>query len=104
MLYGREKTGDIRDEPGVQVLASDEFWHRISGIADFSARFLRASLVLAARLKERSQDDIERIKQEAVELFDDGEGLLDLQALVKPPKLARVANEPSAQLQLTIAD
>lgn len=105
VLYGRDKTGDIRDEPGVQVLASDEFWNRISGIADFSARFLRASLVLAERLKERSAEDVERIKREATELFDDGEGLLDLKALVRPPKLPRVERDsPPHQLQLTITD
>ena len=105
VLFGRDKTGDIRNEPGVQVLGSDEFWHRVTGIPDFCARFLRASLVLAERVKERSAEDVARITREALELFDDGDGHLNLDALVKPPKLPRASEiSPPEQLQLAIAD
>lgn len=89
VLFGRDKTADIESEPGVQVLASDEFWYRVSGIPDFCARFLQASISLAELVRERSADDIARIEREALELFDDGLGNLRLEALAKPPKLAK---------------
>jgi hypothetical protein len=73
------------------VLASDDFWYRVSGIPDFCTRFLEASLVLAELVRERSADDIARIKREALELYDDGTGNLRLDALAKPPKLRKVA-------------
>ena len=45
------------------MLASDEFWHRISGIADFRARLLRASTILSWLVKSRAADEVERIKR-----------------------------------------
>jgi hypothetical protein len=100
VLFGKEKTYELENEPGIQVLASDEFWFRVSGIPDFSVRFLRASLVLAELVRERSAEDISRIKREATELYDDGNGNLALAALAKPPKLAKV--NASEQLALFV--
>jgi Type II restriction endonuclease EcoO109I len=100
ILFGKEKTYELESEPGIQVLASDEFWFRVSGIPGFSVRFLQASLVLAELVRERSADDIVRIKREAMELYDDGTGNLALEALAKPPKLAKV--KPPEQLPLRL--
>jgi hypothetical protein len=102
VLFGREKTSEIESEPGIQVLASDEFWYRVSGISDFCSRFLQASLVLAELIRERSADDITRIKREALDLYDDGMGNLRLDALAKPPKITLQAR--SVQLQLDDLD
>jgi hypothetical protein len=90
VLFGRDRSYELENEPGIQVLASDEFWFRVSGIPDFSVRFLEASLVLAELVRERSADDIARIKREALELYDDGSGNLRLEALAKPSKLSKV--------------
>lgn len=100
VLFGKDKTYELENEPGIQVLASDEFWYRVSGIPDFSVRFLQASLVLAELVRERSGDDIARIKREALELYDDGAGNLRLDALAKPPKLRKVARPEQLALAL----
>jgi len=102
VLFGKEKTYELENEPSILVLASDEFWFRVSGIPDFSVRFLQASLVLAELVQERSSDDIARVKREALELYDDGTGNLRLDALAKPPKLEKV--KPSEQLALRLFD
>jgi len=81
ILSGQAQTRDVRSDPGVTVLASDEFWHRITGIGDFRARLLRASTILAWLVKSRSADETARIKSEARDLFGDAEGRLDLEAL-----------------------
>jgi hypothetical protein len=81
ILAGQAKTRELSSDPGVTVLASDEFWHRISGIADFRARLLRASTILAWLVKARSGDEISRIKAEARDLFADADGRLDLEAV-----------------------
>ena len=80
-LAGQTRTRPLGSDPSVTVLASDEFWHRISGIPDFRARLLRASTILAWLVKSRSADEIERIKSEAEELFADLDGRIDLDAL-----------------------
>jgi hypothetical protein len=51
-------------------------------------------------VRERSADDIARIKCEALDLYDDGNGNLRLDALAKPPKLAKA--RASEQLQLPL--
>ena len=65
------------------MLASDEFWHRVSGIPDFRIRLLRASTILGWLIKSRAADEIERIKDEARQLFGDADGRLDLDAVAR---------------------
>jgi hypothetical protein len=89
VLSGRAKSGPMRSEPDITVLSSDDFWTRISAIPDFRARLLRASTILSWLVKRRSGDEIARIKAEAVELFGDAEGQLDLEALAAAPRTAR---------------
>jgi hypothetical protein len=81
ILAGQAKTRELPSEPGVTVLASDEFWHRITGIPDFRARLLRASTILSWLVKSRSADEVARIKEEARSLFGDADGRLDLEAV-----------------------
>lgn len=92
VLNGQAKTGVVRDHSDVTVLSSDAFWERVSGIRDFRARLLRATTVLAWLVKRRSKDETARIKQEAVELFGDEDGKLDLEALANAPRSAREEN------------
>jgi hypothetical protein len=40
-------------------------------------------------VKRRSKDETERIKREAIELFGDDDGKLDLEALANAPRTAR---------------
>jgi hypothetical protein len=89
VLSGRAKTGVMREHSDITVLSSDAFWERISGITDFRARLVRATTILAWLVKRRSKDEVERIKSEAVELFGDEDGKLDLEALVNAPRNAR---------------
>lgn len=91
VLHGREKTGTLRSEPDIEVLASDEFWERITGVADFRTRLLKASIVLAKLVQSRSRDEVDRIRAEAKELFGTDEGALDLEALAAPPRKPRAA-------------
>lgn len=88
VLSGRAKTGVMRAHSDITVLSSDDFWERISGIADFRARLVRATTILAWLVKRRSKDEVERIKGEAAELFGDEEGKLDLEALANAPRTA----------------
>jgi hypothetical protein len=81
VLTGQAKTRELASDPGVTVLASDEFWHRISGIPDFRVRLLRASTILSWLVKRRASDEVARVKQEARDLFADEEGRLDLDAV-----------------------
>lgn len=87
VLGGRSKTTQLASEPEITVLASDEFWSSISGIEDFRSRLLRASTILAWLIRKRSADEIARIKAEAVELYGDADGRLDLEALSSRPRL-----------------
>jgi hypothetical protein len=89
VLGGRAKTGPIRSEPDITMVSSDDFWARVSGIADFRARLLRCSLILSWLVKRRSAEETARIKSEAVELFGDSEGRLDLELLATAPRTAR---------------
>jgi hypothetical protein len=79
----------MRSDPDIVVLSSDDFWAGISGIPDFRARLLRASTILSWLLKRRSLDEVARIKAEAVALFSDSDGHLDLEALANAPRSAR---------------
>jgi Type II restriction endonuclease EcoO109I len=93
VLGGRAKTGPLRSQSDITVLSSDDFWERISGIADFRARLLRASTILAWLVKRRSADEAARIKTEAILLFGDADGRLDLEALANAPRTAREEKE-----------
>lgn len=86
VLSGRAKSSPMRSEPDITMLSSDDFWTRISGIPDFRARLLRASTILSWLVKRRSADEAARIKAEAVGLFGDAEGQLDLEALATAPR------------------
>jgi Type II restriction endonuclease EcoO109I len=93
VLSGRPKTGPSRSHSDVTILSSDDFWERVSGIPDFRARLLRASTILAWLVKRRSEDEVERIKAEAIQLFGDADGRLDLEALSNAPRTAREETE-----------
>lgn len=89
VLGGRAKTGPMRSASDITVLSSDDFWERVSGIPDFRSRLVRASTILAWLVKRRSAEESARIKAEAIELFGDAEGKLDLEALANGPRTAR---------------
>ena len=89
VLSGQAKTAPMRSASDITVLSSDDFWERVSGIPDFRSRLLRASTILAWLVKRRSEDESARIKAEAVQLFGDAEGRLDLEALTNAPRTAR---------------
>jgi hypothetical protein len=93
VLSGRAKTSVMRAHSDITVLSSDEFWARISGIPDFRARLLRATTILAWLVRRRSEEETERIKREAVELFGDEERKLDLEALANAPRTQREEQE-----------
>lgn len=86
VLFGRQRTAPHRREPGITILASDDFWHRASGVPDFRRRLLLATRPLANLIHERSSDEVERVRREAIALFDDGEGSLKIDALANPPR------------------
>ena len=88
VLIGRAKTAVLRANSDITVLSSDDFWERVSGIPDFRARLVRATTILAWLVKRRSRDEVERIKREAVGLFGDDEGKLNLEALANGPPTA----------------
>jgi hypothetical protein len=79
----------MRAEPDISVLGSNEFWHRLTGIDDFPARLLKTSMTLAPLVKARAADEVARIRDEAVHLYRDHDGALNLDALANPPKLTR---------------
>jgi Type II restriction endonuclease EcoO109I len=81
VLGGRAKTRPMPSEPDITVLSSEDFWMRVTGIPDFRARLLRAMTILSWLVKRRSEDETARIKAEAIELYGDNEGDLDLEAL-----------------------
>jgi hypothetical protein len=89
VLAGRAKSRKMPSEPDITVLASDDFWTRISGTPDFRARLLKISVILAPLVKKRAADEVERIKSEARHLYGDSDGGLNLDAVANPPKLKR---------------
>jgi hypothetical protein len=46
-------------------------------------------MILGWLVRRRSEDEIERIKAEAVALFGDADGRLDIEALASPPHSGR---------------
>jgi hypothetical protein len=86
VLSGRKKTAALGSDPNITVVASDELWERVSGIPDFRARLMKASMILSPLVRKRAADEVQRIKDEALSLFDDSEGGLNLDALADPPK------------------
>lgn len=100
ILAGSRKSRAMRSEPDVTILGSDEFWENVSGIPDFRARLLRASVILAWLVRRRSADETARIKAEAVELFGDAEGRLDLDALASAPRTAEEEHRLRSSRQL----
>jgi Type II restriction endonuclease EcoO109I len=89
VLGGRAKTRQMPSDPDITLLGSDEFWARITGIADFRARLLKASVILAPLVKTRAADEVARIKEEARVIFGDSDGGLNLDAVANPPKATR---------------
>jgi hypothetical protein len=90
VLNGRKKTAALGSDPNITVVASDEFWERVSGIPDFRARLIKASMILAPLVRRRAADQVARIKQEALALFDDGGGGLNVEAVTDPPRQTRL--------------
>ena len=43
VLFGRNRSSQLSAHPNITVLASDEFWKKISGIPDFRTRLVRAT-------------------------------------------------------------
>jgi hypothetical protein len=86
VLNGRKKTAALGSDPNITVVASDEFWERVSGVPDFRARLIKASMILSPLVRKRAADEVARIKAEALALFDDGAGGLNVDAVTNPPK------------------
>lgn len=104
VLGGRQKSASMRAEPDITVLGSDEFWERVTGIADFRARLLRASMILGWLVRRRSQDEAKRIKSEAIALFGDADGRLNIEALAAPPPRTRIEASDSMDEMVAIDD
>jgi hypothetical protein len=96
VLFGRAQTGEIRSEPDIRVIGSDQFWSTISGDSDFRARLLRATTILAELMHTRSADSVERIRAEATAIFGNASGELNMDALAHPPKKARRRSRPQS--------
>jgi hypothetical protein len=94
VLVGQRRTGTVRAEPGVTVLSSAAFWERMTGISDFYARLLKASVELRALVKKRSADEVARIANEARALYGRTDGGLDLDAVATPPAAQRRVTRP----------
>ncbi len=99
-LHGRKSSATHPKESGIEMLGSDDFWTQMSGIADFRARLVQATTILAELIAERSSDDVARIQAEAGALYDDGGGRLKVTALIDPPRKRKV-DWPE---QLTLTD
>ena len=85
VLSGRPKSAPLKADPGIIVLGSDEFWEKVSGVSDFRVRLIHGTTILSALVKGRVADEVARIKAEAVNLFGDADGNLDLDSLANPP-------------------
>ena len=89
VLSGRRVSRALQSDPNIVVLASDEFWERVSGIADFRARLMRATAILSGLITARATSEVARIRAEAHEVFGDASGNLDLAKLADPPARPR---------------
>ncbi len=85
VLSGRHVSRALRSDPNILVLASDEFWERVSGIADFRARLIRTTSILSLLVTARAATEVARIRADAHETFGDEHGNLDLSKLADPP-------------------
>lgn len=85
VLHGRAKTAPYGADPNITILASDEFWARISGITDFRARLLRASTTLSSLIDRRAEAEVARIRDEAHAVFGNTDGSMNMDAVVNPP-------------------
>jgi hypothetical protein len=92
ILHGRKKTAALKNDRGIVKLASDDFWHKITGVADFRVRLLQTSALLSPLVKRRAAAEEQRIKKEAQTLFGDQQGRLRLDGLANPPRAARRKN------------
>jgi hypothetical protein len=84
VAFGREKTCPLRSAPDVTYLGSADFWEQVSGRRDFGARLLKASMALSVMVKTRAGDEVNRLKEEARDLFADEDGNLKAEALTLP--------------------
>jgi hypothetical protein len=89
VLSGRPKSAPLKADPNITVLGSDDFWEKVSGVVDFRTRLIHGTAILSALVKGRVAGEVARIKAEAVILFSDADGNLDLDALATPPKKSR---------------
>jgi hypothetical protein len=89
VLSGRNTTSPLREDANITVLASDDFWQKVSGIPDFRRRLLLATNVLATLVKGRAASEVSRIASEAKAVFDDGTGNLDYDKVASPPRAKR---------------
>lgn len=89
VLSGRRVSRALKSDPNIVMLASDEFWERVSGVPDFRARLIRTTVILADRIAARAASEVVRIRAEAHEVFGDAIGNLDLVRLADPPARAR---------------
>jgi hypothetical protein len=90
VLVGRRVTSTLRKEQEVTVLSSTAFWERMTGIPDFYARLLKATLHLRTLVQVRAADDLSRIESEARVLYGNEGGELDLDAMASPPGRAEL--------------
>ncbi len=89
VLFGRNRSSQLSADPNITVLASDEFWKKISGIPDFRTRLVRATGLLSTMVEGRLISEVDRIQREAQGLFGDASGNLDLNKLASPPRSTR---------------
>ena len=89
VLSGRRTSTPMRADPSIMHVGSDDFWERVSGVPDFRARLLRATMRLSELLRGRARSEVDRIHFEADTAFGDGHGNLDLRKLAYPPAAAR---------------
>ena len=89
VLSGRRKSAPLKKDPNVIVLASDEFWERVSGISDFRPRLIQSTALLSGLISARAASEVARIRQEAHAIFGDSLGTLDVAKLADPPPRPR---------------
>jgi hypothetical protein len=89
VLSGQRRTRPLNQDPNVIVLGSDEFWQRMSGISDFRARLIRATVLLSGLIITRAATEVLRIRTQAHAVFGDASGNLDLAKLADPPARPR---------------
>ena len=68
MLSGRRVSRALGSDPNILVLDSDEFWERVSGIADFRARLIRTTAILSGLITARAASEVARIREDAHEI------------------------------------